>query len=469
MQVKLRNIPIEICFESKTNPRGDEFEDKEFEELKASIKEKGILVPILVRQRTLLRNDGKVTTVDDSTRFEVIAGNRRFRAAKQLALKEVPAKIVEMTDEEALEAQIIENLQRKDIHPIEEGLAYRVMRENKMTSKEIAEKIGKSERYVRYRLNLTNLIESAQKAFRAGKINDSLAVLISDLAPSYQKEALKYCLDPFDHVTAKDLKEWITRTVYEPLKNQPWLASKELMVAVGECKECPPARQSLFGDVKEGACTDLRCWTRKMNNYIKIKKEEWKNKGVDLVEISSSYGRPEKQGVISKSDYETVSKKCGHQTRGIVVEGRSVGEILTICIDPECPVHAKEHSEYVPSAKEKENRKKEREKAKKEKIKNDEDLLSKIEMLSLKPFFEIIDPLLQISFKHAGFNVARSICKRHKIEVKKDVNEWGGSFDYDKALKNWIKGGTANEKLKLALELLIDSGYGSFNVDLKKL
>jgi len=425
------------------------------------------LVPILVR-RILKEVSTTKKGLEPGFEYEVIAGARRLRAAKQLNIEEIPAKIVEMTDEEALEAQIIENIQRKDIHPIEEGLAYRKMRETGMSAFAISEKIGKSEKYVRYRLTLTNLIESAQNAFRKGKINDGLAVLISDLAPHHQKEALKYVLSEWALPTAKEMKDWIISNVYEPLKNQPWLKSKELTEEVGPCVECPPGRQSLFGEIKEGACTDLRCWTRKMAKYIEIKKAEWKEKGIDLIPIKKDYGMAEK-GVLSKSQYETVGKKCGHETKGIVVEGEGMGELLTICVDPKCPVHGDQHTEYKITPKEKEERKKEREKAKKEKELADKKLLGALEKIEVKNLKEEVDTILFLAFQHASYNADRSICKRHGIEIVKTKNGDYEFKDYLGTLKTWINDKTIDEKVRLAFELLIDNGYGGFHIDLKKL
>jgi ParB/RepB/Spo0J family partition protein len=98
--MELRTIRVSECFESPTNPRGTKFDKAEFAELVASVKEKGILMPVLVRPH------GK--------QFEVIAGNRRFRAAKEAGLTEIPAQVSDLSDTEAREAQIVENLQRAD-------------------------------------------------------------------------------------------------------------------------------------------------------------------------------------------------------------------------------------------------------------------------------------------------------------------------------------------------------------------
>src|SRR2546421_11245199 len=103
----LHAIKISLAYESDTNPRGSRFEGATFDELVASIKEKGVLVPVLARPRK-----------KGAQEFEIIAGNRRFRAAQIAGLAEIPANVQELTDIEAREAQIVENLQRADVHPL---------------------------------------------------------------------------------------------------------------------------------------------------------------------------------------------------------------------------------------------------------------------------------------------------------------------------------------------------------------
>src|SRR5262249_11770211 len=137
------------------------------------------LMPILVRSQK-----GK---------FEVVAGNRRLRAAKEAGLREIPAHIAELTDTEAREAQIVENLQRADVHPLEEGAAYRDLIEQSGHDVEaVAAKVGKSETYVRNRLVLTNLTKAGQKAFREDLITAAHAALVARLGDKLQKAALEF-------------------------------------------------------------------------------------------------------------------------------------------------------------------------------------------------------------------------------------------------------------------------------------
>jgi ParB family chromosome partitioning protein len=102
-----RNLPLAVLTESKTNPRRI-FEDAALKELAASIRSQGVLSPLLVRP------------LNDRS-FEIVAGARRYRAAQMAASETIPVRIVNLTDAEALEAQLIENLQRRDVHPLEEA------------------------------------------------------------------------------------------------------------------------------------------------------------------------------------------------------------------------------------------------------------------------------------------------------------------------------------------------------------
>jgi ParB family chromosome partitioning protein len=454
--MELKNILVGNCFESESNPRGKDFEDKEFAELKKSIGEKGVLVPILVRGK--LKKGQK-----DPVGYEVIAGNRRFRAAKQLGIKEIPAKVVEMTDEEAREAQIIENLQRKDIHPLEEGSAYRAMVVKGESAKDIASKIGKSETYIRYRLHLTNLIPEAQKVFREGKISDSIAVLISDLVESGQKKVLKN-LKWNDYTgNAKSVKDYIATEIYEPLKNQPWLKSPEAIEAVGKCIECPPNRQSLFGDFKDGACVDIRCYNRKMKNYIEWKKKEWKEKGVDLIPIVKSWYSSRKD-VLDHNRYSTVGKKCGHETKGIVVEGEDTGEILTICIDQKCPEHGKVHSSAIikMTPEEKAARKKAAEKEKEDKKKEDEKLLKSISRAV--PLTEkSVGAFLEAAIYVLRDDEVKNIAERHGwdpliVKEKNYMDEKKPRMvkDWEKTVREKTKTMTIDEKMRIVFEILLE-------------
>lgn len=156
-------VPLSKLRESPTNPRKT-FGD--LTELTESIKRQGVLQPLLVRPTP--------------TGLELVFGHRRFRASKAAGLKEVPVIVRELSDEEALEVQLVENLQRADIHPLEEAEGFqRLMRDHAYSAEKIAEKIGKSRSAVFASLKLLDLVDDARKAFYQGKLTPSSALLIA--------------------------------------------------------------------------------------------------------------------------------------------------------------------------------------------------------------------------------------------------------------------------------------------------
>lgn len=457
--MKLLSIKIADAKESATNVPG-RTEGKSFDELVASIKEKGVLVPVLVRQ------------FEVNNKYEVIAGNRRLAAARIAGLNEIPAHLVEMNDNEAREAQIVENLQREDVHPLEEGEQYRELIENaKYDTTSLAVKVGKSESYVKQRLFLTNLEPKSADAFRSGKILDGHAVLIAKLSALDQAKALKATTDRYNTMTVKELKEWIDMEINSPLECQPWLKSKELMEVVGKCVECKPNRQSLFGDIKEGACTDLKCWARKMSNYITSRCKEG-----HLTKVSTDYGQAAK-GVLSRDSYVQVGKKdqCKSVHGAIVAEGSNLTKEFEICTDKNCKKHYGMRSQYGLTPKEQEarklERKKEIEKAKKAKADRINRLEKALEKVAWPLNEQQLEALYELSFNSCSSNAFRSIAKRRELEVKKVKNSWGNGFtsDYKNAVKEAGKNMAKAEKLRLTFELLIDTGYDSLREGIGKI
>ncbi|WP_028841026.1 ParB/RepB/Spo0J family partition protein [Thermodesulfobacterium hveragerdense] len=154
----IRFIPVDYILFSPLQPRLVYKEDEEFEELVKSIKETGILQPILVREK----GEGL---------FECIAGERRLRACKKAGISEVPAIIKNLSDEEVLVVALIENLQRKNLNPLEEAIAYKNLAEKfGYTQEEIAAKVGKDRATVANLLRLLNLPQEIQQDLMEEKL-----------------------------------------------------------------------------------------------------------------------------------------------------------------------------------------------------------------------------------------------------------------------------------------------------------
>ena len=177
-----RNLPLNVLTESTTNPRRI-FEDVALRELAASIRVQGVLSPLLVRPTT-------------GQNFEIVAGARRYRAAQIAESTTVPVRIVNLTDAEALEAQLVENLIRADVHPMEEANGFRALlnlEEPKYSIEQISARTGKTPAFVASRLKLTELSPVVVEAFYREEIGTGHALLLAKLQPAQQEEALSAC------------------------------------------------------------------------------------------------------------------------------------------------------------------------------------------------------------------------------------------------------------------------------------
>jgi ParB family chromosome partitioning protein len=153
----LRHIPIELVHPNPNNPR-HHFDDEAIEELSISIRAKGLLQPLMVRQR-------------ETGHYEIVAGERRWRAAQRAGIHEVPAIIRELSDGEALEIALIENIQRADLNPLEEARGYaQLMSEFAYTQQQLADSLGKSRSHIANTLRLLNLPESVRAHIEAGRL-----------------------------------------------------------------------------------------------------------------------------------------------------------------------------------------------------------------------------------------------------------------------------------------------------------
>jgi ParB family chromosome partitioning protein len=153
----LRHLPIELLHSNPNNPR-KQFKEEELEDLSKSIREKGLLQPIVVRQRA----DGE---------YEIVAGERRWRASQRAGLHELPVLIRELSDGETLEIALIENIQRSDLNPLEEARAYgQLLEQFSYTQQQLADSVGKSRSHIANTLRLLTLPDSVRSYIEDGKL-----------------------------------------------------------------------------------------------------------------------------------------------------------------------------------------------------------------------------------------------------------------------------------------------------------
>jgi ParB family chromosome partitioning protein len=153
-----KKLPVDFIIANRANPRRT-FDPDQLEELTNSIREKGVMSPLLVRP------------TDDPNIFELIAGERRWRAAQRAGLHDVPVIVREVDDKEALELAIIENVQRADLNPLEEAMGYgQLIEQFEYTQQDLAQVIGKSRSHVANTLRLLKLPEDVRGMVSSGTL-----------------------------------------------------------------------------------------------------------------------------------------------------------------------------------------------------------------------------------------------------------------------------------------------------------
>jgi ParB family chromosome partitioning protein len=285
----------------------------------------------------------------------VIAGARRFRAAQIAALSEISARILDVSDDQTLELQIVENSQRQDVHPYEEAAGYqRLLDLPGYDVTALASKCGKSQSHIYARLSLLQLIPEIAEAFQQERITASHANLIARLTPEQQAEAFKNCFrkdwqDKEGHLLpARHLAAWINTHLYLALADAPFSTEDQaLNPEAGACFVCSRRtgyNTQLFADVKGDHCLDSSCYQSKTAAFVA--RETAADPG--LIQISTEW-RPATDrpaGELLPNDYRCVQSSedddnapCPHTTAAIVTHGRDIGKRLTICSDQDCPVH----------------------------------------------------------------------------------------------------------------------------------
>lgn len=271
-------LPLMQLHASPTNPR-KHFDQAALAELANSIRAHGVLQPILARGK----GEG----------YEIVAGERRWRAAKIAGLATMPVLIRELGDLETLEMQVVENLQRSDLHPLEEAEGYeQLMKLHKQSADDVAAKVGKSRAYVYARLKLLALSPEAREAFYAGALVPSTALLVARIpGQKLQAQALKdVTAARFNNepMSVRQAADHIQRTYMLRLKEAPFDPKNAKLVAkIGSCAECPKRtgnQPELFSDVNSAdVCTDPECFDAKREAHFAIVRVQAEAKGQRVI------------------------------------------------------------------------------------------------------------------------------------------------------------------------------------------
>ena len=320
----IQNIPLWMVNVSPMNPRKT-FDQASLEELADNIKRQGLLQPITVRPvdyRDEL-TDGEVVSIP--SQYEIVCGERRYRAVAMNGSETIACIVRDMTDEEAFDAMITENLQRKDVDPIEEAFAFAQLYARGKGVEEIANRFGKSVKFIRERIKLDGLLPEVKQWVSKGLMHIGAAIHIAKLAEADQRKFMEQFepgedddMEDLEPITKEDAVEF-TDHLFKTIASADW--NNGFLGPCGcTCERCEynSANEGcLFNDLKvsqdEGCCTIRDKWNAKRMAWWKhiidkkadhlfMQGEEMKPGKVVLAHSYGYYGNGE--------DYQELKQYC---------------------------------------------------------------------------------------------------------------------------------------------------------------
>ena len=284
LENEIFELSLENIMPNRFQPR-EIFEDESLMELAESIKQHGIIQPIIVRK------------IGD--KYEIIAGERRYRASKLAGQKTIPAIIRNIDDKEVAKVALLENLQRRDLSPIEEAKTYQtILKLDNLTQDELANNLGKSQSAVANKLRLLNLDEEVQTALLNNEISERHARSLLNLSKEKQKELLDRVIK--ERLTVKQLDDIIadnkpkekeeTNQIDEtPVDNQEFVSQEET-----KKEELPKPKNNIFDslrvDNKDTTETNIKLEPKE--ELDTIQKEEKENLESIINTIDNDISKP---------------------------------------------------------------------------------------------------------------------------------------------------------------------------------
>ena len=314
-------LALDHLVPSATNPRRSNRAAAD-DELLESIRQRGILTPLLVR----------CIEHDEQDTYEIVAGHRRFAAAQELGLTRVPVVVRALSDEEAAQVAIVENLQREDIAPLDEAEAYdRLLLQPGVTVTEVAAQVGKSPADVGRRLKLLHTVQAVRDALREGRLDVARAELLAKLTPELQEKALKdnVVWSPFysEIDDAHDVEHWTAENLTPIRRLREWVDARQVLkladLAVGgEARELfPEAAEAIDATIGAtiGATADMARATMLEVALDRFQRSPAKDTiPADVLQLGKHFR-------------QVVGKPCKQAEKAIVVFGEMRGEVVTVC------------------------------------------------------------------------------------------------------------------------------------------
>ena len=337
------------------------------------------------------------------------------------------------------------------MHELDEARGYAVLMQlqpETYTVETLAEKIGRSEKYVYARLRLTHLVDEVQQAFYTAKLTVAHAFEIARLQPGDQRRALAECFphhrtaaaiakdQKAEAVTVRELREWIEREIHLDITNAPFDPQDEaLLPSAGSCAACPKRTGNnplLFPEIRQKSiCTDRACYRAKVEALVQIRTKPLEAAGEKPLRVSQApswQAKKQQPDVLYDGQYRKVAKKaeCPQTKPAVVIDGPQAGTLLHVCRDEECRVHAAV-TRYQPTPQERAARAKE---ALAERIEK-QTRVRTLDAIRKKLPATLSRPDLEMAvldyFERLGHDNHRRLCRVYGWEEKKTKVSWGGS------------------------------------------
>jgi len=331
-KLEAREVPIGDLIPTPDNPRVFDEKAESFKDLVASVKAQGVRVPVLARPHRT-----------ETGKLDLRAGERRWRAAKEAGLKTLPTVIREMSDHEALQVTIVENVEREDLTPLEEGRGVeRLLKEYDGNLKAVSDDLGRSVTWVRERARLTALSKKwiAALADPQSEVfgwSVSHLGLIAALPATEQEELLgsRYWLDR--DTTVDELKKHLADLHMELSKARWDLDDAELVPKAGACSVCPKRssqQQFLFPGLADpddtDRCLDRKCWDGKAAAALRAKIQRSEAQHGKLLRVSENYGAG--KGALKPWQWEKAKKDAPGAKHAIIADTDSAnaGKVIWV-------------------------------------------------------------------------------------------------------------------------------------------
>lgn len=319
-------------------------------ELAASIGQHGVIQPVLLRPDK--SREGQ---------YILICGERRYRASLLAGVSTIPAYIKDVRDEIALILQITENIQRQDVHPLNEAKGFQGMMQADphLTTAELALRFGKSETYIIQRLKLIDLVREAKKDFYEGRMHLGHAIILCRLLPSDQKEIIARYAGRGGYGTVSDLQSYVEHNVINTLSAAPFDKNDAtLYKKAGACLSCPKrsgASPLLFAEIKEkDQCFDRGCFFLKCELFLVNRVRKAIETEPELVFLSEGYHEPsekvaqmladQKINVLKQYNDFNTYESAGRKVKSLWISGSKAGHLATVTL--------KKEQKEVPAGKE---------------------------------------------------------------------------------------------------------------------